>query len=548
MKVNRREAAALLIAGTLATRQRASADGGSKTFLHGVASGDPVADSVVLWTRIEPEDGAAAAPFTWQVASTPDFVDIVAEGRGETTAERDFTVKAVPRPLAPGRQYFFRFEARGEFSPVGRTRTLPRGKTPRLGIALASCSNYAFGYFNAYRAIAEDPAIDWVLHTGDYIYEYGALGWGAETARRLGRVHEPSREIVSLADYRERHAQYKRDPDSQAMHAAHPLLCCWDDHESTNNPWVGGAQNHQPSEGPWEERRDAAIQAYFEWMPIRDADSPAARRDFWRTYRFGDLATLITLETRHTARAEQIGYTEAARTIETVDDAERFKAEVVGAPGRRMLSDGMERDLRRGLRESVESGQPWRLLGNASPMARMLVPDLSSVLKPDSDGASLRPDLAWKAKFNMPFYTDTWDGYPWARERLYDLCRAAGAEDLVVLTGDSHSFWANHLRDERARAMGVELGTAGITSPGDFVESGYERETAAALDRAFEAGLDEVRWTDNLYQGYVRISLRAERADVDYVAVETVLERSPAAKVLRSERLERRAGTVTYAD
>ena len=178
---------------------------------------------------------------------------------------------------------------------AARTRTLPSGATESLGIALASCSNFAFGYFNAYRAIAEDESIDFVLHTGDYIYEYGADGWGAETAERLGRVHEPAHEIVSLADYRARHAQYKRDPDSQAMHATHPLMCCWDDHESTNNPWSGGAQNHQPEEGSWNERRDASVRAYYEWMPIREPEGGLRPIDFWRVYSFGDLATLVTL-------------------------------------------------------------------------------------------------------------------------------------------------------------------------------------------------------------------------------------------------------------
>ncbi len=202
---------------------------------------------------------------------------------------------------------------------------MPTGRLDRLGIALASCSNYAFGFFNAYDAIAKDPAIDFVLHTGDYIYEYGQDSWGGEVSRLIGREHQPAHEIVSLADYRMRHAQYKSDSGSRAMHAAHSLLACWDDHESANNPWTDGAQNHQPeTEGDWAQRRAASIQAYFEWMPVREPEwleqKGRSRMQFWRGYSFGDLATLFTLETRHTARAKQIDYMEFAQSASETDD------------------------------------------------------------------------------------------------------------------------------------------------------------------------------------------------------------------------------------
>jgi alkaline phosphatase D len=272
-------------------------------FRHGVASGDPDAVSVVLWTRVTPL-GMGAAEVEWELAADRDFARILRHGRADAGPEQDHTVKVLAEGLAPGGRYFYRFRCGGMTSPIGQTRTLPEGRLDRLGIALASCSNYAFGFFNAYDAIARDPGVEYVLHTGDYIYEYGADGWGAETARRIGRMHQPANEIVSLSDYRQRHAQYKTDAGAQAMHAAHPLLACWDDHESANNPWIGGAQNHQADkEGPWEDRRAASIRAYFEWMPVREPGMGRSRAQFWRSYRFGDLATLHTLETRHTARA-----------------------------------------------------------------------------------------------------------------------------------------------------------------------------------------------------------------------------------------------------
>ena len=510
-------------------------------FRHGVASGDPTHHSVVLWTRIEP--GFAEGDIAWEMALDLDFAEIVARGLARTGAERDYTVKILAGGLEPGRRYYYRFHKGTATSVTGRTLTIPAGRLDRLSIALASCSNYAFGFFNAYDAIARDAAVDFVLHTGDYIYEYGADGWGGAVSHRIGRVHEPAHEIVSLDDYRQRHAQYKRDAGSKAMHAAHPLLACWDDHESANNPWTGGAQNHQAeTEGDWIARRAASIQAYYEWMPVREpewlAEKSRSRMEFWRSYSFGDLATLVTLETRHTARAKQIDYLEYAETITSANDAAALRDVVIGAPGRAMLASGLETDLSVALVASVKAGQPWRLIGNPMPIARMPVPDLVGMhVLPDP---SLDPDaslaaraLAWKGKWNLPFYTDTWDGYPWARQRLYDLARKCGADDLIFLTGDSHSFWANVLADDHGRPAGVELGTSGISSPGDFMDSGFGPKLSSSLDQAFADNLPEVVWTDNMHNGYVRLDLERRGALASFVTVDTVLSREYRPGILR---------------
>lgn len=528
-KWNRREAVVALGAVGVATTlpMKATAAGPtSSRFRHGVASGDPDHTSLILWTRVE--STASEQRIEWQIARDADFGSVVKSGSVTTSAGCDYTVKVLVEGLEPGARYHYRFLADGEVSPAGRTRTLPQGALDRLGVALVSCSNYPFGFFNAYDAIARDPMVDIVLHTGDYIYEYGgADGWGAETGRKLSRVHEPAHEIVSLTDYRTRHAQYRGDAGLQAMTAAHPFIACWDDHESANNPWMGGAENHQSAkEGDWLSRRAASIQAYYEWMPIREPGAGRTRAEFWRSYSFGDLATIVTMETRHTARAEQIDYMDYAASIASKEDAEKLRRDVIGAPDRPMLSHDMEIFLSDALSESVAQRQPWRLIGNAIPMARMDVPDLI--------GAGLLPDpatpglplatkgLAWKAKWNLPFYPDTWDGYPWARERFYDICRAAGATDLIVLTGDSHSFWANRLSDGAGAPMGVELGTAGVTSPGDFLESGFDADLSAKLDKAFGDMIEDVLWTDNFHRGYVRVDLRRDAAQAEFVAMSTV--------------------------
>ena len=550
--ITRRTTLGSLAAGAAAValpqRAKAASDG---PFRHGIASGDPDATSIVLWTRVTI---SGEATLVGEVAEDMAFTRIAARTEITTGPDRDHTAKWLARALQPGQTYYYRFRLNSQTSPVGRARTLPLGRLDRLGIALASCSNYAFGHFNAYEAIAHDSAVDFVLHTGDYIYEYGQDEWGDDVARNLGRRHDPAHEIVSLSDYRRRHAQYKTDAGSQAMHAAHTFMACWDDHESANNPWTGGAQNHQPeSEGDWAARRDASIRAYFEWMPVREpewlARAGMTRSQFWRSYEFGDLATLVTLESRHTARAEQIDYAQLGDNISDPDAVARFRRDVLNAPDRRMISAECEADLSRSLRQSVAEGQPWRLIGNAIPIARTDVPDLVALgilPDPDAPNAPYTPvalsnakTLAAKGRAGLPFYPDTWDGYPWARERLYDLSRNAGAGDLIFLTGDSHSFWANSLKDATGRSAGIELGTAGITSPGDFVESGFGDVLSRALDQAFSDHIPEVTWTDNMHQGYVRLDLRRDEAEATFIAVDTVRDRAFRPFIVNRFRIHR---------
>lgn len=553
--------AAWLWAAPLARASTGPGEVSNPVFLHGVASGDPDATSVVLWTRVTaPADLAGE----WEIAREPSFAEPLRRGTFQTGAERDHTVKVLAEGLEPGTRYYYRFHALGWTSPTGRTRTLPVGRLDRLGLALAACSNFAFGHFNAYDAIARDQAVDFVLHTGDYIYEYGgANGWGAQTARRIGRVHQPENETVTLDDYRQRHAQYKTDRGLQAMHRAHPLLACWDDHESANNPWTGGAQNHQPAtEGDWNVRREASIRAYFEWMPVREPSPGRSRMQFWRKYDFGDLAMLHTLETRHTARARQVDYAPHMSALLTPEGASAFRADVLGAPNRPILAAELEADLEAALSRSVHDGQAWRLIGNPMLIARTDVPDLAATgLLPDpmpalraappGELARMVADpvtnLAWKGRFGLPASTDAWDGYPWARQRLYDLGRRAGAGDLVFLSGDSHSFWANALADDGGRPAGVELGTAGITSPGNAIASGFDRETAARIDAAYARHNREVLWTDDLHNGYVRLVLRRRDGTANFVAVNTVDVPDYAASTIREFRLVRRDGTIALA-
>ncbi|MFN3233269.1 MAG: alkaline phosphatase D family protein [Alphaproteobacteria bacterium] len=286
-------------------------EGPTGSFDHGVASGDPLQDAVIIWTRFSPDaddTGAlpASIPVAWTMASDEALSDVVQEGVLETNADRDYTIKIDVTGLAPGSTYYYQFSVGDQASVVGRTITLPTGSVDRATMAVVSCSNYPHGLFNVYRHIAERDDIDVVLHLGDYIYEYPADGWGKQVAEQLGRVSVPAHEIVSLEDYRLRHAQYRTDPDLQAMTARHPLIAVWDDHESANDSSVDHAQEHDhETEGDWQTRKQVSAQAYAEWLPIR-SPVPDNLLKIYRSFQFGDLANLIMLDTRLIGRAKSL--------------------------------------------------------------------------------------------------------------------------------------------------------------------------------------------------------------------------------------------------
>lgn len=553
-RITRRQAvlglgAAGVVGGLSACTSAVRKPDGAAVFSHGVASGDPDQNSVVLWTRVNAS--AMVVKVYWEIAKDQHFTDIVMRNDTETDAGRDYTVKVIAQGLAAGETYYYRFLFGDQYSPVGRTRTLPVGHVDTLGIAVTSCSNYPFGYFNAYEAIAADRDIDVVLHLGDYIYEYGPDGYGGEIGKKLGRNHYPPKEIVTLSDYRDRHAQYKADVQSQAMHASHPLIPIWDDHESTNNPWMEGAQNHQSdSEGLWQDRKRASLRAYYEWMPIREPKAGGSREQYWRDFRFGDLASLVTLETRHTGRSKQIEYPDYREQLTSREAARRFMRDVVGAPERNMLSPAGENFTLNAIKKAESEDVRWHLLGNQIPMARTHAPNLPAGLFEKLDIDPSHPVGQHLERFqllgqlDLPIYLDPWDGYPAARERFYNACEALGVRDLLVLTGDSHSFWANALYDDSGKPMGVEIGTAGISSPGDFIDFGPEG--AALLDRELAAHNKEILWTDCTRNGYVRLVLNHNQAKAEYVSVSTVLAPRFKTSVFKQFTIEHRDGTLAY--
>ncbi|RLA35041.1 MAG: alkaline phosphatase [Gammaproteobacteria bacterium] len=517
-------------------------------FLHGIASGDPDSTSIVIWTRVSNADGQTEVD--WRVATDESFQNVVASGQYMTDANRDHTVKVVVDRLIPGQEYFYRFDVEGIRSPVGQTKTLPTGHVDRLVLAVATCANYAFGYFNAYEVIAEDPNVDLVVHLGDYFYEHGPDEYGGETGRRIGRNHEPAHEAVTLADYRQRLAQYKTDPGSKAMHARHPLVVLWDDHETANNPWMGGAKNHQADEGDWATRRDASLQAFYEWLPIRDPHAGGTREEYWRHYKFGDLASLITLETRHTGRSKQIEIDSYLDNINSKAEAQEFITTVVGAADRNLLSSEMKQFLADELAESVNANRRWRIIGNPSVMARRIAPDLQvpffATLRSDldDDATHMLDGLKKHGSLELPVDLDSWNGYPQARENFYQISKDAGAHDLLFLAGDSHSFWQNELYDAAGESMGVELGATGITSPRSLLDLG--QEGLRRFDELNAANNAEIVWTEGRYRGFIRLELDHDGAHADFVTVTNVETRSYSTKIVRSVDIESRDGTLRY--
>jgi alkaline phosphatase D len=488
-------------AAVAATSSIAQAHGRTRieSFQHGVASGDPLHDRVILWTRVTPVNPYDGVEVKWQVARDPKLRRIVATGRVRTDARRDFTVKIDADCLEPGHTYYYQFSAQGERSAVGRTRTAPAGRMQAARLALASCSNLPAGLFNVYALIARRADLDAVLHLGDYLYEYANQEFGDGAA--LNRVPKPDREIVTLADYRQRHAQYKTDSDLQEAHRQHPFICVWDDHEITNDSWKDGAENHDPElgEGEYSVRRRAAIRAYFEWMPVREFDSGRSDRIF-RQFRFGNLIDLAMLDTRHFGRDLQ----SAAKPI---DPNAGFPANdpTASDPARTLLGLRQEAWLEERLALSQARGTRWRLLGQQVMMAQ---------LSP-SGGQTV---------FNL----DQWDGYVPARKRLYDAIRTHGIDNVVVLTGDIHSSWANELTDNPWNpagydaatgrgSVGVEFVTPGVTSPG-ILDPVQAAQTAAFV----RSVSPHMKYAELNKRGYVLLDVDQERLQGEFWHVATV--------------------------
>lgn len=447
-------------------------------FRHGVASADPLPDAVLLWTRVTT---GAGGPVTveWWLGRTPEPGTAFARGTTEASAEGDFTVHVDVDDLEPATTYWYGFTAGGVPSPVGRTRTTPGpdGPVGQLRVGLTSCANWSCGFFNAYANLAARD-LDLVVQVGDYIYENDLM----RVSRRAVRSHRPAGPCITLDDYRTRHAQYRSDPDLQALHARHPVVAAWDDHELVGGTWRDGASAHRPGHGPWAPRIAAAKQAYFEWMPVRRA----VPESVYRALPLGPLADLVMLDTRLVGR-ERPAKGARRPAIRIVD------------PDRPLLGERQWEWLEGRLADSTAR---WLLVGNQVMMAPLRVLHVGR-------GLGVNPSQ--------------WDGYPAERKRLYETLRRGGrATNVAVLSGDLHSSWACDL------PIGGEFVSPSVTT------DSFARTTlppvpgvSALVRRIFLSQNRHIRLADLDRHGYVTVDITTERVQADFWHVGTIARRDP---------------------
>lgn len=584
--------AALVAAGSSVV---ACGGGGGNAFLshaqfhYGVASGDPLADRVMLWTHAKIPDSNAAVPLLWQVASDSRFFHIISFGQVDARPENGFTAKVDASGLTAGSTYFYRFiDLTGHSSPVGATRTLPAAGASSVKLAVFSCPLYSEGFFNVYAEAVKSDA-QYALHLGDYIYEYGAdpAEYGNQDAVALGRVAFPTHDLLSLDDYRQRYAQYRSDADLQQLHARMPWIAIWDDHEFADNAWTDGAFNHNPAtQGSWATRKQVAARAYHEWLPIRPPD-PANLLKIYRRFDFASLLSLHMIDTRIEGRDRQ---------YDSFGDADgglsRYLAGVTPVSGvlpdasRHIMSSAQQSWLTSGISASTAA---WQFLGNQTVMARLWLPasvlqallatmttpptatqaDVSAAISAYLDAKATRavygPGALTLAQANLldpalnprlPYNLDAWDGYPAQREAILTTAKSLN-KNLVALSGDSHNAWFSQLTTLAGVKVGVEFAGSSVSAPG--LEAVGLGALAASLDgsalvpqlgnAAIGAGLglvDDLGYADTVRRGYLLMTVTAASVKGEYVFVNTVKSETYSASIGRTITVSS-TGAITYA-
>jgi alkaline phosphatase/alkaline phosphatase D len=485
-------------AGVVATAVRPGpAVAATDVFQHGIASGDPLPGGILLWTRVTPTPestpASGAGPVVtvdWQVAADASFASVVRSGTFTTGPGRDHTVKVDVTGLAPATTYWYRFGLAGNWSPTGRTMTAPadNAEITRLRAGVVSCANWEGGYFAAYRHLAERGDLNLVVHLGDYYYEYASGDFTA--GGTVVREAQPANETRTLADYRTRHAQYKTDPDLQALHASVPWVITWDDHEVANDMWSGGAENHDPAtEGSFAARVAASRQAYAEWMPVR----LAADGHIYRRLRYGKLFELSMLDLR-TYRSSPAGGAD-------VDDPDRT---ITGAAQMGWLVDGL-----------VNSTATWKIVGNPVMISRLDVGAIPAWL--------LGPlgKLIGVPENGLVLNGDQWDGYNADRSRLVDAILAHRTRDVLFITGDIHTSWANELTTSATgltNPAAAEFVVPSVTSDNinDFLGTAPGGPLSLLAASLIKVTNPHVKWFEGDGHGYGVLEVTPSRCRMDW--------------------------------
>lgn len=451
-------------------------------FYHGVASGDPLKDRVIIWTRVTPSDENQNPVIVgWKVATDTAMSNVVQAGSLITTHERDYTVKIDVTGLQPDTWYYYEFYAYGKRSVQGRTRTTPTENDLKdsLRFAVVSCANLEAGFFNVYASLVERLDFDAVLCLGDYYYEYETGAYSPNPS--TGRVTSPLHEIVTLEDYRMRHSIYRLDKDLRRLHQLFPWFCIWDDHESANDSWVGGAENHNSGEGDWVVRKEASKKAYFEWLPIRDNDTQG-QYEIYRSVSYGTLADIILLDTRLTGRSEQVSWGSSQ-----LNNSNRT---ILGIPQRNWL-----------LNKLSTSTATYKLVAQQVMMAPLTA-------------------------FGVPVNMDQWDGYPAERSQILNHVFSNAIQNFVVLTGDIHTSWAMEIPIGASKA-GIEFVTPSVTSPGMDLGAGVGASVIMAAN-------SHIKWVNLDKKGYMIVDVNQNRVQSDWYFVNTIDTENSAAAWAKS--------------
>ncbi len=452
-----------------------------KPFYHGVASGDPLSDRVIIWTRVTPDTNQInPISVSWIIAEDTTMLNPANSGVVITDMNSDFTVKIDAMGLQPNTFYFYQFKANGYKSVIGRTKTAPVGDVDSLRFAIVSCANFESGFFNAYKSLTERNDFDAIIGLGDYIYEYESGGYDANSA--ANRTCVPTNEIVALMDYRARYSSYRLDDDLRNLHQQFPYIIIWDDHEFSNNAWKDSAKNHQPNEGLWCLRKQYAKQAFFEWLPIRLIDTLNPYEVF-RDIRFGNLAEFIMLDTRIHGRDEQSGTT----------------GSVVNDSARQLL--GTDQFTWLGNRLDSSTAQ-WNILAQQVMMAPLKV-------------------------LGVPVNGDQWDGYPAERNRLFNHILSNNNNNIVVLTGDIHSSWANDLPSNSYNSS-TGAGSVGIEFVVPSVNALAGAEHVPLGASAMKAQNPHIKYAELTKHGYVILDINKNRTQADWFYVNTIDSSSSA--------------------
>ncbi|MBD2168220.1 alkaline phosphatase [Calothrix membranacea FACHB-236] len=457
-------------------------------FSLGVASGDPLPDGVVLWTRLAPDPlNGGGMPMAnivvrWEVALDENMRKVVQKGKAIATPELAHSVHIDVRGLEPERWYWYQFRVGNELSPIGRTRTASafHRSTKQLNFAFVSCQDWQNGYYTAFQHLAKEE-LDLVVHLGDYIYEYGPQPGGP-------RQHN-SAEIFSLADYRNRHALYKTDPNLQAAHAAFPWIVTWDDHEVENN-YANLIPEENQSLEAFITRRAYAYQAYYEHMPLRESSLPTkSNMQLYRRFTYGDLAEFNVLDTRQYRTDQPCNDGLKPRCVQAFD----ANATMTGKEQEKWLFQGLDKSRSR-----------WNVIAQQTMLAEY-----------DFDPS---PDIGL-------FNVDQWDGYVAARNRLLNFLQQRQPSNPVVITGDIHSSWVHDLKTDFNNPASITVGTefVGTSISSDFPAQFIAPVQAALIDNP------HTKFFDGASRGYVRCKLTPKLWQSDYRVVSTIT--SPTAVI-----------------